>query len=86
MSKWKPDSVTVWLITEPEKITPAQFEALHECDPHAGGAPYERYKLRLYAGATRRKPWHIVERQYQFGQPVYFAAPITIVLPQEDQP
>jgi hypothetical protein len=31
-------------------------------------------------------PWHIVERQYQFGQPVYFAAPITIVLPQEDQP
>jgi hypothetical protein len=79
--RWTPERVTVWHVTEPEKLTPAEFEALRELDPHAGGAPYARYRLRIRAGTGSRMPWHVVARQYQFGQPVYFAAPIVIVVP-----
>lgn len=38
------------------------------------GHSYVAYKWRI--GGR----WHLVERQYQFGQPVHFAHPITIIV------
>lgn len=68
------------VMAEPERLTPAQFEALQVRDPRGfGGASYVQYRLQVpHKG---RKPWCVVERQNQFGQPVYFARQIVIVAP-----
>jgi hypothetical protein len=54
-----------------------QFEALHvvSSNPQAMLAPPYTVCRALIAGR-----WHAVERQYQFGRPVYFANPITVRL------
>lgn len=63
-----------FVVATRERLTCEEFEGLRVCDPRSGGTPYERYRLKV--GGR----WHVVDRQYQFGQPVYFARPITVVL------
>lgn len=65
---------------EKERLTKAQFEAMQVRDPRGfGGASYVQYRLQVpHMG---RRPWCVVERQNQFGQPVYFARQIVIVAP-----
>lgn len=67
-----------WCFTDEVRMTPDEFYALAENDPHGFGRPYERTKWKIRVG--NRDVWHAVERQYQFGQPVYFAQKIIIQL------
>lgn len=64
-----------YLETDPVRMSLGEFEALRECDVRTqGGAPYEAYKCKI------RGRWFQVNRQYQFGRPVYFAEKIIIVV------
>lgn len=78
MELWPNRKPGAWSFSTPVRMTAAEFETLHECDPHSGGCPYERYKLKIRIGD--RDVWHAVDRQYQFGCPVYFALKIIIQL------
>lgn len=63
-----------FVVVAPVRLTCAEFEGLRVCDPRSGGSPCEHYRLKV-AGR-----WHVVDRQYQLGQPVYFARPVTVVV------
>lgn len=68
-----------FLVTDPVRLTQAQFEALQVRDPRGfAGASYVQYRLQVEHKG--RRPWCEVERQNQFGKPVYFARPIIIAL------
>lgn len=71
-----------WHFMRPVRLSLAEFEALPIGDPMNGmGTPWRRYRTQIKIGA--RDVWHRTSRQYQFGVPVYFATPITIVLTRE---
>jgi hypothetical protein len=88
-------TVPQFVIIAPERITPEEFATLKDVSHLAGEADRVCARLpaytwgkallttrRLYQSSYRTS-WHIVERQYQFGQPVYFARPIVIRLSAE---
>ena len=68
-----------YLVTDPVRLTQAEFEALQVRDVRGFGGPsYVQYRLQVEHRG--RRPWCAVERQNQFGRPVYFARPIIITL------
>jgi hypothetical protein len=71
-----------WHFMRPVRLSLQEFEALQICNPlNGGGRPWHSYRTQIKIGA--RDVWHRTSRQYQFGEPVYFATPITIVLTRE---
>lgn len=79
MDFWPERTQRHWTFSEDCRLTAAEFEALPELDPHGTGFPYTLHKWKIRIGD--RYAWHAVNRQYQFGQPVYFASKIIIQMP-----
>jgi hypothetical protein len=59
-------------VVDRELMSPEDFTALRRVDPRTGGSPYVLYRLLIDG------KWYAVDRQFQFGLPVYFARKIVI--------
>jgi hypothetical protein len=73
-----------WVVIDPVRLSRTEFEAM----PIGAGALWDcrprTLRRALIAMTDPAKPrWYAVDRQTQFGQPVYFARPITVILERQ---
>jgi hypothetical protein len=75
---------TRWCFLGDDRFTPREFELLPDWrGGNVGPNVLCKALVSREIDGRRREFWHAVCRQYQFGQPVYFARKIVIVLPTE---